>query len=144
MSTLQALRQSLWPKIAGFVFFLGVLADILGVTQHLEASSKTVAAFVPLVAWAGTASFGIFLAERLWWSIRDRRDRGPARRDFMCLHCTILQRKKSLLKLPDRIRSTIPDQFVVFTDRPDKRAAINSQVRTEMETLASSLKVLDI
>ena len=90
------LRQSLWPKIAGLLIFVGMLADVFGVSEHLGASSKAVAAFAPLVAWVGTASFGTFLAERLWWRIRDTKAKGPERRRFGCLHEAIAEARNKL------------------------------------------------
>ena len=135
MATLRELQSLVRAKVVAFLFFLGVLADFFGVTDRLDAILPAIAAFIPLAAWAGTVFFGVLLAERIWWGVQDRRNRGPARHDFKCLRPSILQCQESLLALPD-----MTDE----STRTARRDALHSTAETELETLAHDLSELGI
>ena len=136
MATLQMLRQSLWPKIAGLLIFVGMLADVFGVSEHLGASSKAVAAFAPLVAWVGTASFGTFLAERLWWWIRDRKSKGPDRRRFRCLHADLSEARKKLEEsMTRKSRGYGPEPIDEYEGRKQEADALVESLATELKQL---------
>ena len=144
MPTLDQLRRDVRAKVVGFLFFVGVLADVFGVTDRLDSAIPVVAAFVPLAALAGTLIFGALTIVRVVeWQV-DRRNEGPKTRTFTRLHRSILNRKETLLALPGEIELTIPDGIYTFRDRPDKRDAINSKIRTELEILAGSLNELGV
>ena len=136
MPTLDQLRGDVRAKVVGFLFFVGVLADVFGVTDRLDSAIPVVAAFVPLTALLGTLLFGVLLAERIRWWVRDRRNNGPARRKLLSLHDTIQEAR-------DKLESSMTGRILGHESNERYQGRVE-EVDALIESLAYELKQLGI
>lgn len=129
----------IWATIAGIAVFVSILGGVGDASDRLESAvesvSPIVAALIPLGALFGA----VFLCGLLAWMgcvcVVDRRNKGPARRKFTCLHDALAETRQ---KLEDSITGRRSGEHLVeFQGRMEEAEAL-------VESLAYELKHLGI